>query len=78
MWVCRSRDLRHRDPADKAVVVDASVSSWAKGAIGMPSVKRPDDDHLILLYDGVKGDGIGHPERHIGAATIRLPLTLKD
>lgn len=78
VWVYWSKDLRHWDPADKAVVVDASVSTWAKGAIGMPSVKRLDDDHLILLYDGVKGGGIGHLERHIGAAVITLPLTVSE
>lgn len=76
IWVYWSRDIKHWDPKNKAIVMDASKNSWAHGAIGMPSVKRLDKDHLIMLFDGVRGDGIGHLERCIGAAAIGLPITL--
>lgn len=77
VWVYWSKDLTRWDPECRAVVVDAGVSTWAKGAIGMPSVARLDADTLALLYDGVKGEGTGHLHRHIGLAKIRLPLCLK-
>lgn len=77
VWVYWSKDPTRWDPECRAVVVDAGVSTWAKGAIGMPSVVRLDADTLALLYDGVKGEGTGHLHRHIGLAKIRLPLCLK-
>lgn len=77
IWVYWSHDLRHWDPANKAIVMDASCNGWAKGAIGMPSVIKKDDGHLMMLFDAVRGDGIGHLERHIGAAEIALPIRLR-
>lgn len=78
VWVYWSKDLEHWNESDKAIVVDSTISSWAKGAIGMPSVVKKDDHTLMLFYDGVKGEGIGHLERHIGAVEIALPLRLKE
>lgn len=78
VWVYWSPDPEHWDPNNKAVAVDASVSSWAKGAIGMPAVIRTDENTLALLYDAVPGEGTGHLDRHIGMVHISLPLRLKD
>lgn len=74
VWVYWSRDPEHWDAADKAVVLDASVSTWAHGAIGMPSVVQKDEHTLALLYDGVPGCGTGHLGRSIGLAELPLPL----
>ena len=78
VWVYWSRDPNCWDAENKAVAVDASVSSWAKGAIGMPSVVQKDADTLTLLYDAVPGSGTGHLGRSIGAVEIALPLRIKD
>lgn len=78
VWVYWSHDLTRWDPANKAVVVDATVSGWAKGAIGMPTVVQKDAGTLALLYDAVPGDGTGHLGRSIGLAEIRLPLRVTD
>lgn len=76
VWVYWSKDIEHWSADNKAVVMDASVSSWAKGAIGMPSVIQRDEKTLVLLYDGVCGSGTGHLHRHIGMAEISLPLCI--
>lgn len=77
VWVYWSDDVEHWNPEHKAIVVDASVSTWAKGAIGMPTVIQKDDHTLTLLYDGICGDGIGHLDRRIGMCEISLPLSIK-
>ncbi len=77
VWVYWSDDLEKWNPANKAIVIDSSVSSWAKGAIGMPAVIKKDENTLALLYDAVKGNGTGHLDRHIGLAEIKLPIKLK-
>lgn len=77
VWVYWSPDIERWDPAHKAVVLDASVSSWAKGAIGMPTVLQKDAATLAMVYDAVPGDGIGHLGRQIGLAEISLPLTVR-
>ncbi len=76
VWVYWTKDLEHWNAEDKAVVVDKTVSTWAKGAIGMPTVVRRGDT-LEVLYDGVKGEGTGHLERHIGLAEIKLPVCVE-
>jgi predicted GH43/DUF377 family glycosyl hydrolase len=73
VWVYWSRDLNKWSAEDKAVVIDATASTWAKGAIGMPSVIEW-GDRLAILYDGVDGLGRGHMKRNIGLATLQLPL----
>lgn len=75
VWVYWSKNINRWKESDKAVVVDAAVSSWAKGAIGMPSVVRRGDT-LALLYDGVAGDGTGHLGRQIGLCEIALPIAV--
>lgn len=75
VWVYRTRDLEKWDASEKAVVLDASVCAWAKGAIGMPAVVRKDADTLAMLYDAVPGGGTGHLNRSIGLAEIALPLS---
>ncbi len=74
VWVYWTKDLEHWDPENRAIVVDKTVSSWAHGAIGMPTVMKKDDSTLVLLYDAVPGDGTGHLHRSIGLAEISLPL----
>lgn len=53
--------------------MDPKVSSWAKGAVGLPTVLKISDDKLALVCDGGK-TSVGHLGRHIGHATIDLPL----
>lgn len=77
VWVYWSRDPERFDPRNKAVVMDASTSTWAHGAIGMPTVVKA-KGKLALLYDGVPGAGTTHLPRDIGLAWIPLPLTPPD
>ena len=77
VWVYWSNDIDRWNPDNKAIVIDRSVSTWAKGAIGMPSVCPTDHGTLAVLYDGVKGEGTGHLDRCIGLAEISLPLRFK-
>lgn len=77
VWVYWSDRLDQWDPDNKAVVVDKTVSSWAHGAIGMPSVVKKDDHTLWLFYDGVVGEGTGHLDRSIGLCEISLPLEVR-
>lgn len=74
IWVYRTKNIEKWCQEDKAIVVDSNVSTWAKGAIGMPNVLKKDAKTLILIYDGVVGNGIGHLNRCIGLAEIELPL----
>jgi len=74
IWVYWTKDLDCWNPENRAVVIDAGVSSWAKGAIGMPTVLKIDAHTLALVYDGVEGMGRGHLDRDIGLAYISLPL----
>ncbi|MCX6622101.1 MAG: hypothetical protein NTY38_13740 [Acidobacteria bacterium] len=55
IWVYWSRDLEHWDPANKAVVLDSANCTWAKGAIGLPSVVRV-KNRLAIYYDAREGD----------------------
>lgn len=76
VWVYWTSDIDCWNPENKAIVIDRSVSTWAKGAIGMPTVCPTDRGTLAVFYDGVLGKGIGHLNRHIGLAEILLPLKL--
>jgi hypothetical protein len=69
-----TKDLDHWDQNNKAIVIDASVSSWAKGAIGMPTVVKVDSSKLAVFYDGCVGTGTGHLGRSIGLTYVDLPL----
>jgi predicted GH43/DUF377 family glycosyl hydrolase len=75
VWVFWSKDIYHWNESNKAVVLDSSNCSWAKGAIGMPSIIRV-GDKLAMLYDGAPGNSIGHMKRDIGLAWIPLPLRI--
>ena len=63
------------DDRNSAVVVDAKCTKdgWATGAIGFPSVLRVDDETLLLVYDAIKGNSIGHTPRHIGYGYWKIP-----
>ena len=77
VWVYWSYDPEKWNPENKAVVIDKTVSTFAKGAIGMPTVVRISKDKLGLLYDGALGDSTSHLDRHIGYAEISLPISVK-
>ncbi|MDR3714482.1 MAG: hypothetical protein P4L51_16845 [Puia sp.] len=77
IWVYWSKDLNKWDAANKAVVLDSLNCSWAKGAIGMPSVIRV-GDKLALLYDAPGGTSINHMHRNIGLAWLSLPVKIPD
>jgi hypothetical protein len=49
IWVYWTKDLDKWNPENKAIVLDASVSTWAKGAIGLPSVIKKDENTLCLF-----------------------------
>lgn len=78
VWVYWSKELDRWDPANKAVVLDSSNSSWSKHIIGLPSVVKV-GDRLAVLYDGnadakMPGGIKSHMNRDIGLAWLRLPL----
>jgi hypothetical protein len=79
IWVYWTRDLLHWNPADKAVVLDASNCSWSLRIIGLPSVVAH-GNRLHLYYDGLSGDGgpFSHLNRDVGLAFIDLPLTVPN
>lgn len=76
IWVFWSKDPKHWNEENKAVVLDKTNCTWAKGAIGMPTVMQV-GNKLALLYDGVEGDGTSHMRRNIGLAWMDLPLQIK-
>lgn len=73
-WVYWTTDVESWDPNNKAVVLDSSNCTWAKGAIGMPTVVKVDDTRLALVYDGCEGTDTSHLNRKIGLAYLNLPL----
>jgi predicted GH43/DUF377 family glycosyl hydrolase len=73
VWVYWSKDLNKWNAANKAIVLDSVNCSWAKGAIGMPSVIRV-GDKLALLYDAPGGTSTSHMGRNIGLAWLKLPM----
>jgi predicted GH43/DUF377 family glycosyl hydrolase len=75
IWVYWSKDIYHWNEKDKAVVLDKTNCTWAKGAIGMPTVIKV-GDKLALLYDGVEGYSTSHMGRDIGLAWINLPIQI--
>ena len=80
VWVYWSKDSKHWDAANKAVVLDSSGSKWSKHIIGLPSVVKS-GNRLALFYDG-NGEinmprGVkSHMNRDIGLAWIDLPILL--
>lgn len=45
-WVYWTKDVENWDENNKAVVMDGTTSTWAHGAIGMPTVVKKDDKTL--------------------------------
>lgn len=76
IWVYWSKDLEKWDNKNKAVVIDNKNCSWAKGAIGMPTVIKT-GKKLALLYDAAGGNSISHMGRDIALAWIDLPLKIQ-
>ncbi|MFD1143623.1 hypothetical protein ACFQ4C_21020 [Larkinella insperata] len=75
IWVYWTKNINQWQAEDKAVVLDASNSVWAKGAIGMPTVIQV-GNRLALLYDAAEGNSLSHMNRSIGLAWLELPLKL--
>jgi len=73
IWVYWSKNIYHWNSKNKAIVLDKNNCTWAKGAIGMPSVIKI-GGKLALLYDGVNGNSTSHMGRDIGLAWIQLPI----
>ena len=77
VWVYWSKSLTEWNPENKAIVIDNTVSTFAKKAIGMPSVIRKSKDKLVIFYDGTSDGSISHLNRHIGYAEISLPICVE-
>lgn len=80
IWVYWSDDLNSWNPANKAIVVDSSVTRWSKHITGLPSVVKF-HDRLAVFYDGNDAPEIpkgvkSHMNRDIGLAWIDLPIIL--
>ncbi|GAB3314554.1 hypothetical protein GCM10027299_02790 [Larkinella ripae] len=75
IWVYWTKDINRWRSEDKAVVLDAENSTWAKGAIGMPTVIQV-GNRLALLYDAAEGTSTSHMHRSIGLAWMELPLKI--
>ena len=76
VWVYWTKDIDHWNVNDKAVVVDINNNSWAKGAIGMPTVVQKDSSTLALVFDGCVGTSTSHLNREIGLVYLSLPLQI--
>ena len=76
IWVYWSKDVYHWNEKNKAIVLDKQNCTWAKGAIGMPTVIKV-GNRLALLYDGVEGNSTSHMGRNIGLAWMKLPLVIR-
>jgi predicted GH43/DUF377 family glycosyl hydrolase len=77
IWVYWSKDLDNWDASHKAIVLDSMNCSWAKGAIGMPSVIQM-GNKLALLYDAPGGSSTNHMHRNIALAWLKLPIVVPE
>lgn len=73
IWVYWTNDLFHWQKQNKAIVLDKQNCTWAKGAIGMPTVVKVGNS-LAMLYDAAWGESISHMKRDIALAWITLPI----
>lgn len=78
IWVYWTQDLRHWNPAHKAVVLDSKNCRWSPHIIGLPSVVTV-GSRLAVLYDGCAAETIpagvkSHMNRDVGLAWLDLPL----
>jgi predicted GH43/DUF377 family glycosyl hydrolase len=76
IWVYWSKNIEQWDSKNKAIVLDSENCTWAKGAIGMPTVIKA-GNKLALLYDGCPGNSKSHMSRDIGLAWISLPIKIE-
>lgn len=76
IWMYWSKDILNWDSNNKAIVLDKSNCTWAKGAIGMPTVVKY-GSKLALLYDAAPGNSTSHMGRDIGLAWLDLPLKIE-
>ncbi|WP_229313347.1 hypothetical protein [Larkinella terrae] len=77
IWVYWTKNINRWWAEDKAIVLDANNSIWAKGAIGMPTVIQV-GNRLALLYDAAEGTSTSHMRRSIGLAWMELPLKITE
>lgn len=82
VWVYWTQDPNNWNGANKAVVIDGSVSTWSKYVIGIPAVQQV-GDRLAVIYDGRTDPnaptGIAdHLQRDIGLAWLDLPIKLPN
>lgn len=80
IWVYWTRDLRHWDARNKAVVLDRRNCSWSRRIIGLPSVVRV-GKRLAIFYDGHEGSEMppgvkSHMDRDVGLAWLDWPILL--
>ena len=80
IWVYWSQDVQTWDPANKAVVLDASNCTWSNMIVGLPSIVSI-DNRLAIFYDGQAepppaGSDLNllHMNRDIGLAWLDLPI----
>jgi predicted GH43/DUF377 family glycosyl hydrolase len=76
IWVYWSKNPEKWETKNKAKVLDSTNCTWAKGAIGMPTVTKV-GNKLAMLYDGAEGNSLSHMRRDIGLAWIQLPIQVK-
>ena len=77
VWMYWSKNINKWNTANKAIVLDSLNCTWAKGAIGMPSVIKV-GNRLALFYDATEGNNIHHMKRDIGLAWLDLPIKLPE
>ncbi len=75
VWMYWSKDLTSWDINNKAVVLDGKNCTWSKEIIGAPTVIRK-GGHLHIFYDGLSDDSMSNYHRHIGMATLKLPIEI--
>jgi predicted GH43/DUF377 family glycosyl hydrolase len=78
IWVYWTTNLDRWQPANKAVVLDASNCNWSRHIIGLPSVVQV-SRRLAILYDGNAAEQMptgvkSHMNRDVGLAWLDLPL----
>ncbi len=80
IWVYWSEAPDHWDADHKALVLDATTTSWSHKVIGLPTV-IVDGNELDVFFDGRQGEDSpselrNHMDRDVGLATIALPIHL--
>jgi hypothetical protein len=78
IWVYWTTNLDRWQPANKAVVLDASNCNWSRHIVGLPSVVQV-SRRLAIFYDGNAAEQMAtgvksHMNRDVGLAWLELPL----